>query len=302
MKIIERSLEQESDKYQMANLAKAFPDDNFHSIDLPYRLSSWALDDPENVRLWFTEDSTLIAWAVMQTPFWTIDFSIHPAHEESLLSKILTWADQRALVIKNSPYGHPCWFIPSFADQKNRIDILTTHKFIDQTDVGEDSWSKVLMRRSSPTKIKKYSPPPMFSVRSLKGKEEISDYVTLHQSVFESKNMTKEWRLRTITHLDYHQELDIVVTTPENKLAAFCICWYDENTQTGQVEPLGCAKEFTNRALGRVALSEGLSRLQNLGARNIFVETDNYRNTAYRLYQSFNFEVIKNVSVFRKNY
>jgi len=54
--------------------------------------------------------------------------------------------------------------------------------------------------------------------------------------------------------------------------------------------------------LGRVALSEGLRRLQALGAQNIFVETDNYRNTAFRLYESFDFQVIQNVLVFRKNY
>jgi ribosomal protein S18 acetylase RimI-like enzyme len=65
---------------------------------------------------------------------------------------------------------------------------------------------------------------------------------------------------------------------------------------------LGCHKDFRQYALGRVALAEGLRRLQALGARNIFVETDNYRNTAFRLYQSFGFEVLQDVLVYRKDY
>jgi ribosomal protein S18 acetylase RimI-like enzyme len=65
---------------------------------------------------------------------------------------------------------------------------------------------------------------------------------------------------------------------------------------------LGCHHEFRHYGLGRVALSEGLRRLQVLGAKNIYVETDNYRNTAFDLYQSFDFEVIQDVLVYRKDY
>jgi len=36
--------------------------------------------------------------------------------------------------------------------------------------------------------------------------------------------------------------------------------------------------------------------------KNIFVETDSYRNTAFRLYESFDFQVIKNILVYRKEY
>ena len=47
----------------MAALAQAFPAENLHVVDLPYRLSSWALDDPDNVGLWLNEHGELRAWA-----------------------------------------------------------------------------------------------------------------------------------------------------------------------------------------------------------------------------------------------
>lgn len=51
MTITYRSFLQDQDKQLMIDLAGQFQSDNLHVVDLPYRLSSWALDDAENVRL-----------------------------------------------------------------------------------------------------------------------------------------------------------------------------------------------------------------------------------------------------------
>lgn len=49
----------------MEALALDFRADNLHVADLPWRFSSWALDDPQNVRLWTDADGRLLAWAVL---------------------------------------------------------------------------------------------------------------------------------------------------------------------------------------------------------------------------------------------
>ena len=303
MEITQRSFSTEQDKYLMSALARQYSGNNLHVVDLPYRFSSWAFDDPENIRLWCDADQQLVAWAVLQPPFWTIDYVCAPEQESRLHHEILLWADQRISSTKNTPYERPAWFVMAFSGQDNRIHDLENAGFKCQSDVGDDSWSKVLMCRSSQTPIKVYKPRTGgFIVRSLSGENEVQNYVELHRSVFESKNMTVEWRTHVLQHPDYIPELDIVIESPEGDLVAFCICWYDKNSRTGHIEPLGCHKDFRQYALGRVALSEGLGRLQALGAQNIFVETDNYRNTAFRLYESFGFEVIQNILVYRKDY
>ncbi len=301
MTVTLRPFSTEQDKYLMSALARQCPENNLHVIDLPYRLSSWAFDNPENIGLWFDENQQLVAWAALQTPFWTIDYVCHPDAEIDLHQQILSWADQRARVTISTANGRPAWFIMVFAGQSNRIRDLENAGFKCQSDVGDDSWSKVLMRRSYQIPVKVYEPRSGFIVRSLAG-EEVDQYVELHQSVFESKNMTADWRRRTLQHPDYMPELDIVVESPEGRLVAFCICWFDKNSMAGHVEPLGSHIDFRPHALGRVALSEGLRRLQSLGAQNIFVETDSYRNTAFRLYESFDFQVIQDVLVYRKDY
>jgi mycothiol synthase len=300
--ITQRSISTDQDKVLMSALARQCPESNLHVVDLPYRFSSWAFDDPENIGLWFDEDQGLVAWAALQTPFWTIDYACHPEHETALHQEILSWADYRAQLIRNTPYGRPAWFVMVFSGQNERIRDLENAEYGCQSEVGEDSWSKVLMRRSAQTPVKVYAPRSAgFTVRSLAGQEEVPKYVELHQSVFESKNMTVEWRARTLQHPDYRPDLDVVVESPDGRLVAFCVCWLDQDSMTGHVEPLGCHKDFRQYALGRVALSAGLRRLQSLGAQNILVETDNYRNTAFRLYQSLGFEVIRDVLVYRKD-
>ncbi len=287
----------------MLALTRQCAQDNLHVVDLPYRLCSWALDAPDNVGLWFDAHQCLIAWAVLQTPFWTIDIVCHPSVESELHPEILRWADQRARATLDTPFGHPAWYCMVFSDQSQRIQDLAAAGFSCQADIGEDSWSKALLQRSGETPVKIYRPRSSgFIVRPLAGENDIADYVMLHRTVFETKNMTVEWRLRTLMHPAHRPDLDIVVEAPDGRLAAFCIGWFDDALQAGHVEPLGCHPDFCRYALGRVVLSEELHRLQARGARQIYVETDAYRNTAMRLYESFDFQVMKEVLVYRKDY
>ena len=158
------------------------------------------------------------------------------------------------------------------------------------------------MRRTAREPVNVYQPPAGFIVRPLAGEAEAQAYVDLHREVFGTKNMQLAWRQRTLRYPTYRPDLDLVVETPDGRLGAFCICWYDEAAQAGQVEPLGCGADFRRFALGRVVLSHNLARLQALGAQTIFVETDHYRDTAFRLYQSFGFEVFREVIILGKEY
>ena len=286
-------------------MASAFPADCLHVVDLPYRLSSWALDFPENIALWEDGEGRLLAWAVMQTPWWEIDCVIHPHADKNLYMQIITWADGNARQMAGTAWGRPSWYVSVFTGQQGRIRTLEEAGFASQADVGENSWSKVLMQRDAQAPLANYRIPAGFTVRPLAGESEVEAYVALHRSVFESKSMTTEWRMRTLRHPGYRPDLDLVVAAPDGRLAAFCIGWFQENVHpvpSGRIEPLGCHQDFRRYALGRLALAEALRRLQSCGAQQITVETDNYRNTAFDLYQSLGFRVIRDVLVYRKDY
>jgi len=306
MNITQRPFSGESDKQEMMALVRAFPNDYLHVGDMPYRFSSWAFDDPENVGQWVNAEGQLVGWAVMQTPFWSIDYAYHPeAADKNLPQQILAWVDERARQALNTPYGHPCWFVNVFTGQTDRQHDLEAVGFASQANVPKDPWSKVLMRRPAQLPVTTYPPRGNCLVRSLAGESEVEAYVELHRSVFESKSMTVEWRRRTLQQPDYIPDLDVVVAAPDGHLVAFCICWLDKSSgsaPTGRVEPLGCHQDFRRYALGRVALTEGLRPLQAHGAQNIYVETDSDRSTALALYESVGFEVIQDVLIYRKDY
>ncbi len=302
---LQRPLSIPTDLSLLLALAGQFPSDHLHVIDLPYRLSSWACQNPGNTNLWFDEDGKLLAWAVLNTPFWTLDYVCSPVADPDLYPQILNWAGERAFALLGTEYGQPSWFVNVFAGQTERIRQLEDAGFRCQSDLGENSWSKVLMRRPGSEPAAVYRPPAGFTVRSLAGESEAQAYVDLHRAVFETKNMTLDWRLRTLSSPAHTPDLDIVIESPDGRLGAFCVGWLSrrpDDALMGQIEPLGCHKDYRRYALGRVALAEVLRRMQAKGAEEIFVETDNYRDNAFRLYEWMGFQVLKDVLVFRKNY
>jgi mycothiol synthase len=302
IKIEQRAFSGEPDKQAMLALARAFPGDNLHILDLPYRLSSWALDDPDNVGLWVDAQGRLLAWAVLQTPFWTVDCACQPHASQDLHRHVLAWADARARAVLDTPAGRPMWFVHLFASQLSRIGDLEAAGFACQADVGPDSWSKVLMQRSAHVPLAASPLPPGFTIRPLAGEPEVEAYVGLHQAVFESKNMTAGWRAETLRRPEYRADLDLVAEAPDGRLAAFCIAWLDPGAEppAGQIEPLGVHRDWRQLGLGQAILSEALRRLQRSGAQNVYVETDRERNAALALYEAAGFRVIQEVPVYRK--
>ena len=287
----------------MIDLVRRFPEDQIHLADLPYRFSSWAFDFLENIRLWEDEAGQLVAWSVLQPPFWMIDYAYHPDHSE-LQGQILEWAEAQAQQIVDTPSGHPAWFVAVFDDQAERIRALEQAGFASQENVGPDSWSQVWMDHTM------FMPdlrplPAGFEIRPLNGQAEVAEYVVLHQTVFGTKNMTLEWRARTLDQPGYQPDLDLVVTAPDGSLAAFCIFWLGETaegTRLGTIEPMGVHADYRKLGLGKAILTEGLRRLQAKGAKHISVLTETNFDAAQALYTSAGFQITRKILIYRRNF
>jgi mycothiol synthase len=303
MPLLERPVSR-ADLPAIAALVHNFPDGNLHTVDLPYRLCSWSFDYPENTQLWSTAKGELLAWAVLQVPFWTIDYAFHPDTDLNLHQMILDWADGQAKALLNTPSGHSAWFVPVFYYQTEHIHDLEAIGFASQANVAENPWSQVHMRLAGPLPAEAIALPAGFTIRPLAGEQEVAAYVELHRLAFESKNMTAEWRSRTLQQSRYVADIDLVVVAPDGQLAAFCIGWLDEvnGLTAGQIEPLGVHPGFRHLGLGKAVLVECLRRLHQKGAQDIYVQTDNFRDAAYNLYESVGFRVQHDVLMFRKDY
>ncbi len=302
MAIIQRPFREAADLQRMAALVHQFPGEHVHVIDLPYRLCSWAFDDPENARLWFEGDA-LAGWAVMQSPFWVIDIACRPDAEQELYPAMLEWAKQRAAALVGSDYERPEWFVNVFERQAARRAALEQAGFAGQSGVGEDSWSQVLMAREASAPLPETSIAPGFTIRPLEGEREMEAYVALQRAVFESKNMTLAWRARTLLRPEYVPQVDLVAVSPAGELAGFCIGWLDRpgygGQPGGQIEPMGVSESFRKAGLGKALLVECTRRLRQLGAQRVYVETDAFRGPALALYESVGFRTIEDILVYR---
>jgi mycothiol synthase len=304
MQLTQRPFRDDSDKAQMLALVALQPEDYLHVVDLPYRLSSWAFNEPENVALWETADGKLLGWSVLQSPFWAIDIAAHPDAPPSLYGEMLAWADQRACAIIGTDYGRPAWFIGVLERQHELRTMLEAQGFADQSAAGEDAWSKYLFRRGAQQSTC-HALPKGIDLRPLNGAAEVPAYVALHRAVFDSTSMTESWRARTLTHPGYRPELDLVAVDQQGNLAGFCICWFTPHgpgrLPSGQIEPLGVRADLRNAGVARALMAEGVKRMIGMGAQQIFVETDNYRGAAFNLYTSAGFVIAEHVLVYRKD-
>jgi ribosomal protein S18 acetylase RimI-like enzyme len=274
-----------ADLERIMRLVFAYPERGVHVADMPYRLSSWSLDDAQNARLWEDEGGRLLAFAIVQEPFLTLDYLLTPAAQDAgIEAQAFAWAAERGQVVatkQGRTFPLYAW-LPE--DDAGRRALLGAHGF------ARSDWEQLHLARSLDEPVETPAPPAGFTLRQLHGNE-VAGYVALHRAAFGSRNMSQEWRDRTLRLPQYLPALDLVAEAPGGRLAAFCVCWLHAEGRAGHVEPLGVHPDFQRLGLGRAVLLEGLRRMQAHGATTAGVHTDGWRDPARRLYEGAGFQV-----------
>ena len=98
----------------------------------------------------------------------------------------------------------------------------------------------------------------------------------------------------------YAQALDMVVASPDGRIAAFCIAWSDEVTRTAHFEPVGTHPDFQRQGLGKAVLRGALQRLQQQGMLQATVVTPKNNTPAVALYLSVGFEPLNRLGHYTK--
>ncbi len=86
----------------------------------------------------------------------------------------------------------------------------------------------------------------------------------------------------------YVPDRDLVVVTPQGKVAAFMVWWKDPSG-VAQIEPFGTHPDFQRRGLGRALIYHGLSEMRAAGMHTVRVVTDDGSHAA-AFYESVGFE------------
>jgi len=293
MTIISKPISDLSDLHRILQFALQYPEQSFHVIDLPYRLCSPAAQDLKNIRVWVNEDGNLVGFVVVQLPFSTIDYVVQPEFDH-LRDSILQWATGRLEEVTRQ--------------RGEGFGFLLDSRVEDDTDALKydfmlDDWHMRNLALPLSHALEAPTVPVGFTIRPLNGLVGANRYVELHRAAFNTKNMSLDWRERTIQHPAYRPDLDLVAVNGDGQLVAFCIGWANEvnGHKMGQIEPVGVLPEFQKLGLGRAILLENLRRMRASGIETILIDAESYNPASQHLYESAGFrDVGRVVKYFRR--
>ncbi len=216
-----------------------------------------------NIQLWFI-DNTLVAYAALdeQSALW---FEIDPKLDpEMITAEILAWAFD---CVKDNP--EPMLNSCTWSMNTERIRLLETNGFTRQ--------SAYTLNYSRPlTGLIEIPPLPRgFTCRAVRGESEAQQMVELQHAAFKTDFMTLETRLAQMRAPGYCPTLDLVITAPDGRLAAFCFCSLERAglQKTGFTEPIGTHPDFRKHSLAKVLLATTLHKLNEMGYQSARLST-----------------------------
>jgi mycothiol synthase len=285
MELVMRPYAGDGDLPVIADLIRAAPPASRHLVDYPWRLSSPALQSPDDARLWLAHDGTLVGFAAWQVWWAVLDFYVRPGPLRTVVEEaIFAWAPTRFRELDADRGRALPYWVEAREDDGERLALLERHGY-----VLDDDYAYVMMSRPLDVAPPPQALPAGFAIRPLAGEGEVDAYVALHRRAFVSMSMTAEWRARTLRTPTYRPALDLVAVAADGRLAGFCVGWLAPERRAGQIEPLGVDPAFQGRGLGRALLLEMFSRFAALGAEQALVETETTRSPARRVYEAVGF-------------
>lgn len=120
----------------------------------------------------------------------------------------------------------------------------------------------------------------------------LDDRIEAHRAAFAPSALEISGYRRLRTTPPYRADLDRAVVAPDGRVAACCICWYDEPSGWGLLEPVGTRPEFQRRGLGAAVCLDALHHLRAAGAHSVQVGCER-GSAGSATYHSIGFETVR---------
>ena len=234
----------------------------------------------QDVFLWEAEEGQ-IAGVLNREEAGNAYLQVHPRlRTPELEEEMIALAEERLAVRREGKRAVAVW---TDGQDTLRSAILKRRSYT------KGKWAESQWRRDLDAPIPDVPVPPGYTVRALGDVEELparswASWRAFHPDAPDDDYEGWEWYLNIQRCPLYRRDLDIVAVAPGGEIASFCTLWYDDVTRSAYIEPVGTMPAYQRRGLARAAITEGLRRVQRLGATRAFV--GGYEPGANALYAS----------------
>ncbi len=193
---------------------------------------------------------------------------IHPSFKnEALEEEMIALAEQELSLRRGGRRRLAIW---TDSQDHLRLGLLQAHGFHRGRET-ENQW-----RRDLDSPVPDPVVAPGYTVRALGDASELparswASWRGFHPDQPDEDYEGWQWYLNIQRCPLYRRDLDIIAMSPDGVIAAITTFWYDDDTRTAYIEPVATVPEHQRRGLARAVITEGLQRVQRLGAIRAFV-------------------------------
>lgn len=141
--------------------------------------------------------------------------------------------------------------------------------------------------------------PPGLTCRTLRA-EDVPSRMGAFVNAFPSEPKSIADYERLMRCDGYEPTLDLIAVDSSGEVAAFCSAWLDRANRVGLFEPVGTRTQYRRMGLARALLSEGLGRLERLGATSAVVRARDDNAAAIACYEALGFSIVSDIFGFER--
>lgn len=244
----------------------------------------------KKTRLWMNDLEHLVAFAFVLEPYNNLIFEVAPQAELEIENELVAW-------------GMKCATRPSALNAEEALDTscreddLRRVALLRRQGFRQLEQNTLQMARKLDQPIPPFRLPDGFSIRAIKGEQEVDAIVALHRAAFGTSNMSREERLAIMRTPHYDPALDLIVIAPDNRFAASCTCSIltAENQRNGKrighTDPVVVHPDFQGQGLARALLLKGTQLLKDSGMDMAMLSTSSDNLAMQRAAESAGFRV-----------
>jgi mycothiol synthase len=239
----------------------------------------------EDVAFLWEADGQMVAFLMPDGGPGEAHLSVHPdLRTRELEEEMLDVAEEHLAAIR--PDGSRKLFVWAPEQDSLRQELLRRRAYT------KDNWPETQWRRCLDTPIPDVPTAPGYTIRPLGDGLELLERCYASGLGFHDGDITiatqnrddPTWYRNIQKAPLYRRDLDLVAIAPDGSIAAFCTIWFDDATRSACFEPVATIPVHRRKGLAKAVMTEGLCRLQQMGATTAFVS--GMSSTANALYRS----------------